>query len=467
MSETSPRRPDTALAPPAPPPPVGAPPGGDPGISARSAGLRLALLFGPAVFGVTAAGVALPEVSAALGAPPSSVVWVLTAHALALGVGTALFGRLADSLGARRTLLIGAVLLVVGTVVCLVAPALGVVVAGRFVLAAGSGAMSAVALALAASSPPDRRPAVLMIFGAAMAFFAAGATLAGGVVTAGLSWRVTLVLPALSLAAVPLCLRLASARTGSGRPMDLAGAGLLTLAAGSLLVLIQAPALVLPPTAVVVTAVLGLLGAGLLVARTVRRTDGFIPASLVTSGPYLLAVAVGSGVYAGLFAAMFGVPRILFDDYDWSVLEVGLWLLPGAVVAAVLSRMAGRRGTSVGVFLVTGTALAGALLLGAYALVGGGPALLVLGTSGALAAFAVTQVVMTGFVSPRVPLPQRGAGMGLLNLTFFLGGAVGSAAAGALFGVLGPAPGLAAVMVLPLLSGLLALALTRFGDPEA
>ena len=57
--------------------------------------------------------------------------------------------------------------------------------------------------------------------------------------------------------------------------------------------------------------------------------------------------------------------------------------------------------------------------------------------------------------------------MGLLNLTFFLGGAVGSAAAGALFGVLGPAPGLAAVMVLPLLSGLLALALTRFGDPEA
>lgn len=39
-------------------------------LSARSTGVRLGALFGPAIFGVTAAGVALPNVAAALHATP-------------------------------------------------------------------------------------------------------------------------------------------------------------------------------------------------------------------------------------------------------------------------------------------------------------------------------------------------------------------------------------------------------------
>ncbi|MCY9786950.1 MFS transporter [Nocardiopsis sp. EMB25] len=433
------------------------PPAPDPGISARSTGVRLALLFGPAVFGVTAAGVALPDVSASLGTAPSATAWVLTAHALALGVGTALFGRLSDTLGMRRALVVGAVGLLAGSALCLLAPSLPVLVAGRLVLAAGSGAMSAVALAIAAGSAPDRRPVVLMIFGATMAFFAASATLAGGVVTAALSWRLTLILPALSLIAFPLCLRLAH-RPGSGKSVDALGASLLTVGVAAVLILIQAPVLALTTAVGTVVAALAVVSIGLLAYRVAKHADGFVPRSLIANKDFRLAVAIGSGVYAGLFATMYAVPQLLVAEHGWNVLWVGLSLLPGAVVGAVLSRLAGGLGARAGAaFLVAGTAFAATLLLGIGGVLGANAIVLVAGASFALAAFAVTQVVMTGFMSPRIPLPLRGTGMGLLNLTFFVGGAVGSAAAGALAQPLGPSTGLAVVTLAPLAAGLLAL----------
>ncbi|TDD13763.1 MFS transporter [Nonomuraea diastatica] len=208
-------------------------------IGPLSTAVRLGGLFGPAVFGVTAAAVALPQVAVALNAGPAQVAWVLTAHALALGVGTAVFGRLADSRGARTTLLIAALTLVAGALLCLVAPTLGALVAGRLLLAAGSGGTAAVGAALLAGVDAGDRLWVLARYGVVMALFASSATLLGGMVTAWLSWRVTVVLPVLSILAVPFCLRLA-VRAGSHRPVDITGAAALTVTVSSLIVLIQA-----------------------------------------------------------------------------------------------------------------------------------------------------------------------------------------------------------------------------------
>lgn len=401
-------------------------------LSARSAGLRYGTLFGPAVFGVTAAGVALPDVAASLDATPSAAAWVLTAHALALGVGTALFGRLADSRGVRASLLLGSLVLAIGTVICLLAPGIGTLVAGRFVLAAGSGAMTSGALALSASAAPADRAAVLGGFGATMAVFSAGATLAGGVFTQWVTWRITLVLPALSLLAVPLCLRAAAARRGSGRPLDLPGALLLTVAATSFLLLIQSYALGLSAPLVIALAAALLVSAVGLLLRVRAVQEAFVPRRLVTDGVLLRAAVTGIGVYAGLFAAMYAVPQILVGEHGWSVLAVGGWLLPGAVVGAVLSRTAGRlTGGRGGSLLLSGIAAAMAVVL-ALSVALPHPAPLVIGASLGFAAFAVTQIVTTALMSARIEPALRGGAMGLLNLTFFVGGGVGSATAGAL-----------------------------------
>ncbi|MGW1974590.1 MFS transporter [Streptomyces sp. NPDC001889] len=425
----------------------------------RSGGLRYGLLFGPGVLGVTAAGIALPEVASALGASASSAAWVLTAYALALAVGTALFGRLADSRGIRASLLSGSLVLAAGAAICLAAPGLEVLVAGRFVLAAGSGAMISCALALAAATAPAHRAAAIAGIGATMAVFSACATLMGGVLTQWVTWRLTLVMPALSLVAVPLCLRAATARRGSGRSLDVPGAALLTLAATAFLLLIQSSGLGL--TAPVTTALAAALLLTLLaLVRRVRTADAsFVPRALITDAAFLRAAVTGIGVYAGLFAAMYAVPQILARDHGWSVLAIGAWLLPGAVAGAVLSRVAGRLAAGPGATrLLTATALTTALALGA-SLGGTGPAQLVTGASLGFAGTAITQVVTTALMSARVEPALRGGAMGLLNLCFFLGGGVGSATAGALAPQLTLPAALGAVAVFPLAAGLMALTL--------
>lgn len=438
------------------------PPDADPNERAQSAmaiGLRLGALFGPVTLGVTAAGVALPSAAAALDVGPDTATWVLTAHALAVGLGTALAGRLFDTWGARATLLASLLLLGAGAAVVLAAPSFGVLVAGRFALGAGSGAAGAVALTLAAHVDPAQRPKVLAWFGATMAAIAGSATLVGGVVTEALSWHITLALPAVALAAVPFVLGLTSPHAGSRRRVDALGAALLTTTATALLVLIQAPALDLPLPLVVAVAAVLTVAAGSLAMRVRRRPDGFVPRALASNRAFGAAAATGFGVYGGFFAALYAVPQILVGVHGWSVLAVGAALLPGAALGASLSRVAGRIAARIGGQpLLASVAVAGAAGLIVAGLTGGVPLAVVIAASIGFAAFAITQVVLTAEVSTRTAAAQRGAAMGLLNLAFLTGGAVGSAAVGALAGPLDLFDGLALVGLLPLAAGAVALA---------
>jgi MFS family permease len=429
--------------------------------SARATGIRVGSLFGPAIFGVTAAGIALPDVTRALGTAPSTAAWVLIAHALALGIGTALFGRFADARGVRVTLRAGAGLLVAGAVICLSAQSIVALVIGRLVLATGSGATSASALVLASSSTPEQRSKVLATFGATIAVFSAGATLAGGVVTEWLTWRLTVVLPVLSVLAVPFVLRLTTTRPGSNRGIDLAGAGMLSVSAASFVILIQSSALELPAIAVVGLAVALVVSAGGLALRVARVPEGFVQRRLITDATFLRAMLTGVGV--GLFGSMYAAPQFLVREHGWSILSVGAWLLPGAVLGAVLSRLASRLAATGGA-LIASTALSSAALLGLAGLIDSS-VLMICGVSLGFTAFASTQVVATGLLSARIQPAQRGGGLALLNLTFFGGGGAGSAVAGTLAKSFSLATVIAAIAIFPLLGAIAASTLHRPHKP--
>jgi len=428
--------------------------------TARSTGVRLGSLFGPAIFGVTAAGVALPDVTRALGTSPSTAAWVLIAHALALGIGTALSGRLADSRGVRVTLLVGAGVLVAGAGICLSAQGIVALVIGRLVLATGSGATSASALVLASSSAPEERPKMLATFGATIAAFSAGATLAGGVVTEGLTWRLTVVLPVLSVLAVPFVLRLAKTRPGSNRKIDLAGAGILSVSAASFVILIQSSALELPAIAVAGLALALVVSASGLALRVTHVPEGFVQRWLITDTTFLRAMVTGVGVFAGLFGSMYAAPQFLVREHGWSILSVGTWLLPGAVIGAILSRLASRLAAAGGGALIAATALSSAALFFLAGLIDSS-LLVICAVSLGFAAFASTQVVATGLLSARIDPAQRGGGVALLNLTFFVGGGAGSAVAGALAKSFSLTTVIAAIAIFPLLGALAALTLRR------
>ncbi|MDG9674893.1 MFS transporter [Micromonospora sp. DH14] len=409
-------------------------------------GWRLGALYGPAIYGISAAAVALPAAAAGLHTTGSAAVWILTIHALGLGIGTAVAGRAIDIWGARCVLALGAALLAAGTIVCATAPTLIVAVAGRAMIAGGSGTMTATALTLAAGQPGRQRPMVLARLGTMMALFSATAPLAGALVTAA-SWRATLVLPALSLVTLPLCWPLTHRPRIPGR-VDGLGAGLLVLAAAGLLLTIQSATLHIPQPAVIAllagTCALGVL----LVIHSRRHQAGFLPAAVIGSRRFCLAGLVGAGVYGGLFAAVYAVPQML-TRLGYNSQGVGLLLLPGAIAAALMARLAATaiRTLPPQRVLAGAAALFSATML--LAAVTQRPAVLACAATAGFAAFAIAQVTLTAAISARTGPPAQAGAVGLLNLIFFTGGALGSAGCATLWHPLGLPTALAATAVLP------------------
>ncbi|GAA3134186.1 hypothetical protein GCM10010466_26060 [Planomonospora alba] len=225
----------------------------------------------------------------------------------------------------------------------------------------------------------------------------------------------------------------------------------------TLLVLIQARTLKLGMPVVAALAAGFVLAAGVLAWRVVRRPDGFVPRAVVGRPAYRIESATGAGIFGGLFAAMYAVPQILAGAYGWGVLGIGAALLPGAAIGAVLSRRAGLLGARNGRLVLAATALAAAVALVFTATGQGGPWPAVLAASLCLAAFAVAQVAIIGELPARLPLPLRGAGMGLFNLTSFVAGGVAAALTGAAATPIGTLRTPALVALFPLSAAVVAV----------
>ncbi|MFC8848742.1 MULTISPECIES: MFS transporter [unclassified Micromonospora] len=394
--------------------------------ASTTAGWRLGLLYGPAIYGVSAAAVALPAAAQGLRTDAATAVWILAIHALGLGVGAAVAGRATDIWRPHSVISVGTALLVTGAALCAIASALAVVVVGRGLLAAGSGAMTATALALAAGTPAPARPGVLARLGTLMAMFSATAPLAGALALMA-SWRVALMLPALSVAALPACWTLIRSRPHQGgvEGLDWAGAFLLALAVGGLLLAVESATVEVARPSVLALVVITCAAGSLLVVHSKRHPTGFLPAAVVHDRVFWHCGLVGAGVYGGLFAAVYAVPNAL-ARLGHSAGTVGVLLLPGAIVGAVLARLAtaacGRMPPNK-VLAAMAVLFSAAILLAAA---DRRPAILVGAAAVGFAAFAFAQMNLTATLSARIAADARGGAVGTLNLLFFLGGALGS-----------------------------------------
>ncbi|WP_416903483.1 MFS transporter [Micromonospora echinospora] len=415
-------------------------------VHAPGAGLRLGVLYGPAVYGVSAAAVALPDAAQDLHASGPMLAWILTAYAVGIGVGAVTAGRITDLWGSRQVLPIAVTLLTAGALACAFASNLAVVVTGRILLAVGSGAIQATALAMAARLPASQRPKVLARFGACLAAFSATAPLAGAVATAW-SWQVALALPVLSIAAIPLCWPLTTPRRHR-KPLDWSGAALLAVAAAGLLLTVQTAAQ--HASAVTITATAATTAATVLILtiRSRRQPGGFVLDGVLSAAWFRRAALTGAGVYGGMFAILYAAPHLL-TKLGYDTKHIGLLLLPGAAVGAALARGAAATARRIPARYV----LSGASLLCAgtlcYAAVDPGPIGVAAAATAAFAASAIAQMLLTAEATKHAPSSRRGGAIGLLTLATFVGGGGGTALCAALWQPWGPAVALALAALLP------------------
>lgn len=409
-------------------------------------GWRLGVLYGPAVYGVSAAAVALPDAARHLHVSGPALAWILTAYAVGIGVGAVTAGRISDLWGSRPVLLIAVTLLTTGALTCAVAPNLIAVVAGRILLAVGSGAVKATALVTAAHLPESRRPAALARFGACLAAFSATAPLVGAV-TMAWSWRVALALPVLSIAAIPLCWSLTTPRRHR-EPLDWPGAGLLAVVAAGILLTAQTAAQQASAATITATAAATAATALILVIRSQRRPGQFVIDGVLSAAWFRHAALTGAGVYAGLFAILYAAPHLL-TKLGYGTTHIGLLLLPGAAVGAALARGAAAAARRLPARYVLSAA---SLLFAAtlcYAAIDPSPIGVAAAATAAFAAAAIAQMLLTAKATRHAPPPCRGGAIGLLTLATFVGGGGGTALCAALWQPWGPAAALALTALLP------------------
>jgi EmrB/QacA subfamily drug resistance transporter len=408
--------------------------------NAHMPGLALALAAFLTQFDVTAVVVAMPAIGRDLGLGVAGFAWVMDAYSLAF-TGTLLAsGALADRYGRRRALLAGNILFLAASLACGLAANGPELWAARAAQGVGAAFVITGAIALLANAypKPEERARAFgfmgVISGVAMAL---GPTL-GGVISAWASWRW------IFLANIPFCGLIAwavprlvdDARDANGRPLDIVGIILLTLALG-----LTIAALLAGRDAPVYTMLGAFAGAvllGLFVILQRRQARPMLDPAVFARPAMVGIVVLLFAVSFGYWAMLVYLPLFLRAAFGWSPEAAGLALLAATVPMLVLPPIGGRLVTRWGWRRLFATGLAivaagdlvlagfcagpdGALHLGAVIL-----GMACIGTGAALA-----HPQLSGAVVALVPADQAGMASAVTVVARQAGFAIGIAVLGA------------------------------------
>jgi MFS family permease len=416
---------------------------------AQRAGALLGILFGITGAGSAAAAMAVHPLSLTYEVSAGAGIWSISLYAVTLGVGTAVYGRLADVMGTRRPMVLGIALTIFGSVVAAFAPTLGMHLVGRAAQGAGSAAVPTVAAAmLSVRFAGEIKRSALVRFAAYSMSINAVNPLLGGLLIQYWSWRAAMTLPALCLVLLPLIWSQLGTE-GTGAKLDLLGAVLTACVAAGGALLLQSPATGLT-TAIAGVALVVLAGPA-TTSWTRRRPAGFLPLTVVRNGVIMRCAFTAAALPATWFALLVAIPLVLFKAgmQPW---QAGLTIVPCGVIGLVSPWLSRSRvmPTRPAEALVAAAAAATISLLSAAAGAAlESVALLVLAAVCTTTAFGLGQPALIKAVGDAAPDDVQGAALGVATLIFMVGASMGSAVIGGLSGALGVAGSLLILSLLP------------------
>jgi EmrB/QacA subfamily drug resistance transporter len=182
--------------------------------------------------------VGLPAIGRDMDGGPADLQWVVNAYLLPLSALLLLGGALGDRFGRQRLLIIGTVLFALSSVACALAPTLPWLLLARGLQGVGAALLMPNSLAiLGGAFSGEARGRAIGIWASAGSITGAAGPLLGGVLIDSIGWRsIFLINIPLAAAAIwlALCVIPNGPRSAKSKPLDIAGAGLATLALGGL-----------------------------------------------------------------------------------------------------------------------------------------------------------------------------------------------------------------------------------------
>jgi EmrB/QacA subfamily drug resistance transporter len=419
---------------------------------------------------------ALPDIQRDLGAGVSTLEWTVNAYTLTYAAGIITAAALGDRLGRRRVFVAGLALFTAASAACAVAPSGQALLAARAVQGIGAAAVMPLSLTLlTAAFPPERRGAVVGIWGAIGGLAIAAGPVVGGAITQGIDWHwiFWVNVPIGLLAAVLSAHRLTESRGPASR-LDLPGLGLVTAASVTLVWgLVRAADVGWTATGSLVALTVGALLLAAFVAWERRAPAPMLPPLLFRNRTFAAANATAFLMIAAIMAAAFLVSQYFQFVLGDSPLATGVRFLPWTATPILVAPAAGTLSDRIGPrpVMATGMLLQG-VGLAWFALVartgaGYGSLVLPLVIAGVGISMAIptTPAAALGAVAPA----DVGKASGTNSTLQRFGGAFGIAVATAVFAAYGhlgtPAsfsagfrPALAVVAGLSVLGGATALA---------
>lgn len=313
---------------------------------------------------------ALPTMHRDLGGSMATLEWTINAFTLTYAAGIITAAALGDRLGRRLVFVIGLGVFTLSSIACATAPSADLLIAARAVQGLGAAMVMPLSLTILTTAfPPERRGAVVGIWGGIGGLAVACGPLVGGAITQGLNWHwIFWVNAPIGLAAILLSLIRLPESKGPATRLDLIAAGL--VGGGAIAVvwgLIRVGDEGLQSWPALGTIALGLLLIAGFVGWELRASEPMLPMHLFRNRSFTAGNVTAFLMAGTIFSAAFLVAQYMQFVLRYSPLETGLRVLPWTAMPLFVAPAAGLTADRIGTrpVLALGMLLQG-LGLGAF-----------------------------------------------------------------------------------------------------
>jgi DHA2 family metal-tetracycline-proton antiporter-like MFS transporter len=373
-----------------------------------------------AVLNESVFNVSTPSIAKQFGLDASGVSWVVTIFFIVFGMGTVIFGKLADIYSVKKLITIGIVLYSLGSLLGFVfQSSYPAIILSRAIQGAGGSAMPALVFVMVARFfTAEERGKMFGIITSTVSFAIGIGPVLGGYIAGSFHWAYLFLVPLPVLVAIPFFQKyLPKEQRGEGK-LDIVGAVLLGIVV-TMLIMFTTEARWLYLLATILALIL-------FIVQIRRAKEPFVDPALFANPLYRNALIIGFLIFGTVMSVMFVIPLMLNKMYGLNTENIGLIMFPGAISAVIFGRVAGnmtvKRGSHFVVYLGLGL-IALSLLLQSSSIglwvwyIGAALIMMYIG-------FSFMQTALTESVTQILPIHQIGVGMGLFNMISTMSGAI-------------------------------------------